>query len=425
MSDSVLSKLSIQFEADQARLDRGLDQAESKAKRSGQKMEESLSLGGVASKLVAAFAALGTVEAGFRALAGVTQILDGDLQGALESIERMPFGIGPAVGAARDFCEVVSGSREEAERLKEEWSGIIDNIRGAIDAVEELKNKQRSEDSNDPLADTNARSSDINRGIVANNRLIRELSQLQAESRSGFRFGDSDRLQEQVDLTDEWVARLKEIKIEAKTAGEAIEELRRRNAEAFRVGIRGAAEDRERLRAELESRTGAIRATTAREQMQANGQEVELARFNAQLDRDKQLAEARSQAETDAINRQYEIRLSLIQREVEERARLEAEAEREHVQRLEEQRLRSLERSRREQERQAQVMAREAEQREHDRRVEAQAIAAEEFIRTNFGGGRLGQKQEVKDEEALRELQQLNENVKELGRVSAAPAVMT
>jgi hypothetical protein len=121
MSEAVVSKATIQLEAQQAKLDRDLDEAERKAKSSGEKMENSLSLGGLANKLLGAFAALGAAEASFKGVGAAASIMRGDVEAAEGAIRSIPFGVGPAVGALIDLHRVLNQDTEATARLRAEW----------------------------------------------------------------------------------------------------------------------------------------------------------------------------------------------------------------------------------------------------------------------------------------------------------------
>lgn len=409
MSDSVISKLSIEVEAQQSKLDRDLDQVEKKAKSAGAKAEESLSLGGVASKLVGVFAALGAVEAGFRGLTAITAVLDGDLAGALESLERMPFGIGPAIGAARDFFEVISGSREEAERLAAEWAKVAGEINNAQNEVKALIAAQ-SDAGKDDIDRSNDRAGRFNELLRERTKLINEISDIQSsEASSTFQFGERDPAAAfaeagSVELSDELQKKLKDIGLEATTAAGAISQLREANDEAFSAGITARMDD---MRAALQ-RVADVEEQTRIDNLQSQGTtrdaDLDVKRIQVERDRDKQLADARSDLEKTAIQEQFDLRMRLIDDEAAARSQSEKDAafEREREANMENRRRRERweEQSRREAEKQKEEQKKANEQAERDRFIEGKGIAADEFLRTSFEGGDM-KIQEVKDPEAV------------------------
>lgn len=398
------------IEARQDKLDSDLAQAEQKTKKAGEKIEGNLSLSGVAKGFIGVFAALSTMEAGLRSATGVAELFAGNTAAALDAFERIPLGIGPAIAAGRDFFEVVSGAREETERMRAVWSAMAQDINEAKSVAEQLRDVQNDADSRDPLRSTNQRSSELNRGIVARNRLIGELSEFESGELSGFRFGEE--LDGTVRLTEEWTERLKEAGIEANNTREAIEQLQRANTEAFERGVRAAREDRAGLRGQRESRVEELTNQRIREELAAVDQ-IELKRFETRLKYDQAMANAQTEREREAIEYLFNTRMALIEREAAAREAAEEELERKHIERLEEQRQRTLEAARRRDEAEAKIAEREAEQRERDRFVEGRGFSAEEFMRTNFSGGSQ-QPQEVKDPEAVGELKRVNENLVEI-----------
>ena len=393
MSDTTLSVLSIKLEAQQSKLDRDLDQAESKAKRSGQKMEGSLSLSNAASGLVKVFAALGTIESGFKAITGVVQALDGDLSGALDTIETMPFGIGPAIAAARDFFEVISGSRKEAERLAAEWAKVTSQIREAESLVDKLKISQEAEDENnfDALNKQSAKINELNRQYT---ELIQELKNETA----------TDPLPP--DLAD----RLKDIVPDAKTAGDAIEQLREKVQEAFGAGMRGFFDVGKDVLGSGEQFERQQRIESLQSRGTEGEADLELRLLQAYYAEQDALAKASNDVERRAIENLHKFRIGLIEDERRARRQAEEDARRNFLQNWERDYARGLEKQNRELERAAKARQAEADQAERDRFVEGKGFSAEEFMRTNFAGG-TAEQQKVNDPEAVNELQEVNQNL--------------
>lgn len=443
MANNVLSTLSIQLEAQQQKLDRDLDQAENKAKRSGEKMEGSLSLGGAASGLLKAFALLGGIEAGFRGITAFSELLDGDLASALDSIERMPFGIGPVVGAARDFFETVTGSREEAERLAKEWGKVAQNIKTVQSEVDKLIAAQ-ADAGKSPIDRVNDRSGRINELTSQYTDLINTIKAFEAEEAGGLKFGSGgpeitllgavspvvgiyQALKEQgpIELPGDLKEQLQSVGIEANTAAEALDILRKKSKEAFAAGNEARANDLRAIREELAARTEAIDITRQREQLQADGNPDAIKRLDALLARNKQLVEAQTELERQAIEDLYQERLKRVEDEVAARTKAEQEAMDENGRRAFEQSQRRAQQAAREREQEARAAELEAQQRNRDAAVRSQGIGAQEFLRTSFESGTIGKAQEVKDPDALEALEKINESIQELGEVSASPAVLT
>lgn len=389
MSDSVISKLSIEVEAQQSKLDRDLDQVEKKAKSAGAKAEESLSLGGVASKLVGVFAALGTVEAGFKALTGVTKLFSGDLEGALDTIEQMPFGIGPAIGAARDFFEVISGSREEAERLAAEWAKVATGIQNAQAKIDAFKKSQ----DESGLSDTDKLNLDIAEANEQNRQLNKFRNNAIQASADGFK-----------EIGPKSVEFLKSIGIEAKTTQEAIDGLDKKIKENVKTVRRLREESIKSTMARVPGIEEQTRIYNLQSQGTTRDADLDVKRIQVERDRDKQLADARSDLEKTAIQEQFDLRMRLIDDEAAARRQSEKDAaferERQAFQENQKRRERWEEQSRREAEKQKEEQKKANEQAERDRFIEGKGIAADEFLRTSFEGGDM-KIQEVKDPEAV------------------------
>ncbi len=394
MSESLLSTLSIEIEARQAKLDRDLDQAERKAKQTGEKMEGSLSLGGVADKMVKVFAALGTIEAGFKGLTSLTQMFSGDMESALDTLESLPFGMGPVIAAGRDFFEVISGSRAETERLAAEWAKVASEINNAQANVEKLIESQQEEELS-PLQKSN-------RDINEINELLRRYTDFRNEIKD---FPELEPLPEDI------ATRLAEIGIEAKTAGEAFEILGKKRDEAFEAGQKKALEDR----ADALQRIADIERQTRIERLQAQGttldSDIEARRIQAEADRDRQLAEAREDMEKAAIEEQFALRMRLLDEEIMRRRAGEEEAALQRERKEYQAQQRRIQAAEREIQRAAEKQRKEAEQAERERFVEGKGIAAEEFLRTSFEGGTT-KVQEVKDMGVLDALGLVNGTLK-------------
>jgi len=404
VSDGVLSVLSIELEAKQGKLDRDLDRAEQKAKGAGEKMEGSLSLSKVAAGMVGVLAALGTIEAGFKSLTGVTQLFKGDIEGAFEAFEQIPLGIGPAIGAARDFFEVVSGSREEAERLAEEWKKVAGEINNAQAEVEALIEAQADAGKTD-IDRSNERAQRFNELMRERRDLLLEIGAENA--------GD-------VDLSADMQQKLKDIGIEATTAADAIAQLREANEETFSAGMTARVDD---MKAALE-RVADVEEQTRIDNLQSQGTtrdaDLDIKRIKVEQDRDKQLADARSELEKKAIQEQFDLRMRLIDDEAAARRQAEKDAafERERQAFQENRKRRELaeELAAKEAEEREAAREKEAEKAERNRFIEAKGIEAAEFLRTNFQGGDTGKPQEVKDPEAVAALEAGNTLLDQIAR---------
>ncbi|MEM6504802.1 MAG: hypothetical protein AAF711_04985 [Planctomycetota bacterium] len=406
---SDLSRMSIRLEANDAQLNQELDQAERRAQRSGKKMEGDLSLGGAASGLVKIFAALGTIEAGFRSLTGASQLFAGDAEAALDSFERIPFGIGPAIAAAHDFFEVISGSREEAERLADEWGEVVNKIIEAQNEVDKLAADQADADKT-PLDKSNDRTARLNELNREYTEFINKLSTMTAAPR----------------LEGAIANQLEEIDVKAKTAAEAIEILREKVAKNFDVGSREVLEDREAALQRVADLERQIRI----EQLESMGMrfdsDLEVKRIQTLADKEKALAKEMNEVERAAVEKLFDARMRRIEEEAQARRRMEQEESDPRDRARYQRRMREMRDAEREAMRERKASKAEAQQAERDRFIESKGFAAEEFLRTSFEGGTAAKMQEVKDEAAVGELQGLNAGVDTIiRRMRTLSATMT
>lgn len=316
MSDSVLSKLTVELEARQAKLDRDLDEAEGKAKRSGERMEESLSLGGLAAKLVGAFAALGAVEGSLRSIDGVVKLMEGNAAGALEAFERMPFGIGPAVQAGHDLYDTLTGSREESERIVAAFANLPDLIRTSQAEAASLAQLLAGAGTRDQqaVAGINQRSSEINEQLLALDKVIGQLNRFASDRASGGGFGGGPEFGA-TSLDDAPSAireALEEAGIAARTVGDALRKLRDERQFLLSLGLANRERGLEDLRAQaLEQRNQqADRRNAARNPFEAERQALE-----------REFGELIKGALSDALARELEQELEKRLREVTQRER--------------------------------------------------------------------------------------------------------
>lgn len=64
-------------------------------------------------------AATGSIEAGAKGLTSAVRLLRGDTEGALEALEQLPFGVGPAVAAVRDLVGELGNIKTAMEEIAE------------------------------------------------------------------------------------------------------------------------------------------------------------------------------------------------------------------------------------------------------------------------------------------------------------------
>lgn len=121
MADKTVAKLSVEIEAKLRKLDSDMKQAEQRVDKAAKKMKQSVDnakpFGSVTEGLAKAFAMMGAIEGGAKALHGVMALVEGDAEGALAAFESMPFGIGPAVTAVKDLALELTGVNDELEKI--------------------------------------------------------------------------------------------------------------------------------------------------------------------------------------------------------------------------------------------------------------------------------------------------------------------
>ncbi|MGB0970429.1 MAG: hypothetical protein ACPGVG_05635 [Mycobacterium sp.] len=401
MSDSTISKMSVELEADQSRLDRDLEQSEEKTKASGKRMEEDLSLSGAAKGLLGALAAVGALEAGLRGAVGVVELFKGNTKEALEAFERMPFGIGGAVSAGKDLINVLSGAAEQSEQIAADFASLpslVKAAQGEIASLQELLASPlgRNEQA---LAPANERTTRLNEQLAGLTDIINKLNRVEADRLSGTRdrFGEFDpasvrnialfgpagaiasdpapgfgdgRIE---DLPEGLRQALEEAGVAGKTIGDAVQQLREERDDLFRLGVDANNQAIDRVREIERDQTNAVarRGIDAADPFQAQRNALE-DEFN------KRLATAVTDEVADRLREEFERGLDKID-----------EAQRQFNR---EQRGFDLELGER---------RREAFEREVEQKAPAipstQSFSAEEFLRTRGFGG---QKQEVTDPEA-------------------------
>lgn len=434
---SNLSTFTIDLEAKQNKLDRGLDEAEKKAKRSGDKMEKSLSLGGLAKTMLNVVAAAGAVEAGFRVAGAASAAFQGDTEAMEQSLRSIPGGVGAAIGAMMDLHDILDQQGEAARATIDAWNELGSTISDtatnerAASLIEDLEQKLAKLQGMDVGPDEmRVRKSTraIQEQVDAVNGLTVELGKL-VESSGGqaialekpnlentlkalknFEFGKAlsgtvnlatpslgefDRLAQFEAVIDA----LREAGIEAKTSTGAF------------AALQDRFEELKSQSSELESALDELQDAQEKADTQERRRRIELLREENDFERrlmelkfeeQDQLAEASSDKTKKLIREEFDLRRQQAEQEQAERER----QERERIERMQDARRARSERIEEFEDRQSQ----------RDRFVEGRGIETAEFSRTVFQGGQMGNVQEVKDPEALNELNQVNTNLADILR---------
>lgn len=131
-NDTEVGALRVMIEARLDKLETGLKNAERMVQKSGERIGKSLDFGAMLAK---GFAALGTIEAGFKLATAAAQAMRGDVEGIRAAVTSLPMGIGPVVKAAWDLHDVLSGTAEklaEKNRLLDQQAKLRDiNLKSA------------------------------------------------------------------------------------------------------------------------------------------------------------------------------------------------------------------------------------------------------------------------------------------------------
>jgi hypothetical protein len=134
MSAGNLGTLFVDITARMDKLNASFNQAESRAAKTGKKIETAIGKQGFdrATRAAASmFAKLSLIEAGMRGITGVTRIFKGDLESGVALLEQLPLGIGPVIRAFRELVDEMSGINELMERWKK-TNEEVDNRQAAI-----------------------------------------------------------------------------------------------------------------------------------------------------------------------------------------------------------------------------------------------------------------------------------------------------
>jgi len=128
-----LGKATLDLEVESSKADAGLKSFEQKVKTTAAKVanDGEAAGSGFITKFAKGFAALGAIEGAFKGLTAAAKFMKGDMEGALDSLQSLPLGIGPVIGSIRGLVTVLNGSAEAlkmsaeaAEKLKAALAGI-------------------------------------------------------------------------------------------------------------------------------------------------------------------------------------------------------------------------------------------------------------------------------------------------------------
>ena len=104
------------------KLDADMQKAESRVAKSAKKMRKEFDKGGgmmgsVTEGLAKAFALMGALEGGAKAMSAGMALFSGETDKAMEILKTLPFGIGPAIGAIEQLVDGITGATAAAEKL--------------------------------------------------------------------------------------------------------------------------------------------------------------------------------------------------------------------------------------------------------------------------------------------------------------------
>jgi hypothetical protein len=121
MAENVAAKLSIDVEARLDRLEKGMKQAEVKARKAAKKIEDASNKGspfsGIVDKALRAVAVMGTLELGVGAVNVGVKALSGNIEDAAAAVEQLPAGIGPFARQLKELLGTITGIGDEIERI--------------------------------------------------------------------------------------------------------------------------------------------------------------------------------------------------------------------------------------------------------------------------------------------------------------------
>jgi len=154
-------------------------------------------------KAAKTLATIGGIEAGFKGLTGVVELLRGNTDNAMAAFESLPFGIGPAIKAGHDLVKAFSGVNEKLEAAKLKLRDVLiesKNIRiglfnapedrRQLDAIGEQYDRQRKK-LEDSLIDLSG--SALKKGQAAVNAELKRLNKEHDEQSFKIRADFSDK----------------------------------------------------------------------------------------------------------------------------------------------------------------------------------------------------------------------------------------
>lgn len=133
-----IAQLAAQLILDNSKFDKGIDDSKKKVERFAKQGEKGFSRISKAGATLIAQA--GAVELGFKGVTAVTQLMNGDLDDFVQTMESLPAGIGPAVAAFNDMAFAILGVNEQIERTRQLDSELLKHNKN-IQAANSLQEK--------------------------------------------------------------------------------------------------------------------------------------------------------------------------------------------------------------------------------------------------------------------------------------------
>jgi len=122
MAETEVGKLNIKVGAKVDQIQKDMKRIEAQTKKSAKKIEKTMEkslnapFGKFVDTAVKSLAVMGTLEFGLRGVQGITKAFRGDWEGAQESLDQLPFGVGAFNRTLRETALTVTGITEEMDK---------------------------------------------------------------------------------------------------------------------------------------------------------------------------------------------------------------------------------------------------------------------------------------------------------------------
>ena len=122
MAETEVGKLNIKIGAKVDQIQKDMKRIEAQTKKSAKKIEKAMEkslnapFGKFVDTAVKSLAVMGTLEFGLRGVQGITKAFRGDWEGAQESLDQLPFGVGAFNRTLRETVLTVTGITKEMDK---------------------------------------------------------------------------------------------------------------------------------------------------------------------------------------------------------------------------------------------------------------------------------------------------------------------